>query len=238
MLATAIYLVYPRVEPELRCLDDVCGRGGVMIDVGAWYGPWSRRLARRAQRLIAIEPTSRHRILRRILPANAEVIAAAAADREGHGELWMAAAGDGAEGLASMRRRDIHGASVKVPLIRVDDLGLDGVTFVKIDVEGHEVPVLRGAEATIRRDRPRLLVEVESRMQPVGSLIALVTSWGYRGWVLHADSWQPLAGFDLAGRQAATLHVAQRGLLRTVLWPYPRYVNSVLFLPEAESPGG
>ncbi len=236
-VATAICLVYPRVEPELRRLDDICGRGGVMVDVGAWYGPWSRRLARRGQRLVAIEPTSRHRILRQILPANAEVIAAAAADRAGQGELWVTGAGDGAEGLASMSRRDIHGTAVKVPLIRIDDLGLAGVTFMKIDVEGHELAVLRGAEATIRRDRPRLLIEVESRMKPVGSLIGLLTSWGYQGWVLDAGAWQALADFDLAGRQAATVHVARRGLLRTALWPYPRYVNSVLFLPGTGSPG-
>src|SRR5215472_2068496 len=83
VLARVIGVVYPRAEPELRRLDDICGRGGVMIDVGAWYGPWSRRLARRADRLVAFEPTSRYRILTATLPANAEVLRAAASDHAG-----------------------------------------------------------------------------------------------------------------------------------------------------------
>ncbi len=231
VLTRAISLVYGRAEPELGRLDDICGRGGVMIDVGAWYGPWSQRLARRADHLIAIEPTSRHRVLRTTLPGNAEVIQAAASDHSGSGELWTAGDGDGAEGLSSMHRRDIHGGRITVPLIRVDDLALTGVTFMKIDVEGHELAVLRGAQATIARDRPRLVVEVETRIQPIEPIIGLLADWGYQGRILHRRSWRPLAGFDLAAAQAATLRVADRGLARTALWPYPRYINTVLFVP-------
>jgi hypothetical protein len=29
-----------------------------------------------------------------------------------------------------------------------------------------------------------------------------------------------------------------RGLARRLLWPFPRYVNSVLFLPQTQAPGG
>jgi hypothetical protein len=66
----------------------------------------------------------------------------------------------------------------------VDGLGLHDVTFIKIDVDGHEVPVLHGAAETIKRDWPRLLVEVEQRIQLVTDVIGLVESWGYRGWIL------------------------------------------------------
>lgn len=237
VLARLISAVYRRAEPELGRLDQVCGRGGVMIDIGAWYGPWSRRLARRADRLIAIEPTPRHVVLRGALPASAEVIAAAASDQAGTGRLWTAGRGDGAEGLSSLRRREVHRRCVTVPLIRVDDLGATGVTFIKVDVEGHELPVLRGAAATIRRDRPRLVVEVEVRIQPVGPLLGLLGGWGYQGWVLDRRRWRQLDGLDLPARQAAALRSADRGLARTVLWPYPRYLNTVLFLPDGTLPG-
>lgn len=235
VVARAISLVYRRAEPELGRLDDICGRGGLMVDVGAWYGPWSRRLARRADRLIAIEPTSRYQVLRQTLPATAEVVHAAASDQAGEDELWSAGRGDGAEGLSSLRKREVHGNCVTVPLVRIDDLAVTGLTFMKIDVEGHELAVLRGTEATIRRDRPRLLLEVEARMQPIDDLLGLLADWDYEGWVLDRGSWRPLADFDLAGRQAATLRVANRGLARRLLWPYPRYVNSVLFVPDAAS---
>jgi FkbM family methyltransferase len=239
LVARAVGLTYRRAEPELGRLADLCGTGGVMIDVGAWYGPWSLRLAKRADRLITIEPTARHEVLRKILPANAEVIYAAASDQAGTGELWTVGHGTGTEGMSSMRRREIHGASIPVPLIRIDDLDAKDVRFIKIDVEGHELNVLRGAGETVDRERPRLLVEVEERIQPVEPLISLVTSWGYTGWVLSRGSWCSLDDFDLVGRQAATVHVANRGMMKRLIWPYPRYVNSVLFMPaEQGEPGG
>jgi FkbM family methyltransferase len=234
VVASAVSAIYGRAEPELGRLDDICGRGGVMVDVGAWYGPWSRRLARRADRLVALEPTSRHATLRQSLPANAEVIQAAASDHSGEGELWSVGGGDGAEGLSSLQKRGVHGNSVTVPLITIDDLEITGLTFMKIDVEGHELAVLRGAAQTILRDRPRLLLEVEARMQPIDVLLDLLAEWGYEGWVLNRRAWHPLAGFDLAKRQAETVKVANRGMLR-LLWPYPRYINSVLFVPDSAS---
>jgi len=118
-----------------------------------------------------------------------------------------------------------------VQLIRIDDLDVKDVRFIKVDVEGHELNVLRGAEQTVQRERPRLLVEVEERIQPVEPLIGLVTGWGYTGWVLFRGSWRALEDFDLVGRQSATVHVANRGMMKRLIWPYPRYVNSVLFVP-------
>jgi FkbM family methyltransferase len=236
LLVRLISLAYRRAEPELGRLGEVCGRGGTMVDIGGWYGPWARRLARRADRVVVIEPTPLHEVLARTLPPPAEVVAAAASDHDGMAELWLPAPGGAARGVSSLRRRDVHDVSVKVPLVTVDGLDLRDVTFLKIDVDGHEVPVLRGAERTIRRDRPRLLIEVEQRIQPVTHVTGLLASWGYRGWVLAGREWVPLAGFPLADRQARAVHVAERGMLARVAWPYPRYVNSVLFLSGNQAP--
>lgn len=238
LLVRLISLAYRRYEPEIRRLDDVCGRGGTMIDVGGWYGPWSRRLRRRASALVVIEPTPLHQVLRRTLPPAVEVIGAAASDRCGEAELWVPDGDTGVHGVSSLHRRDVHGESIKVPLVRLDDLGLSQVTFIKIDVDGHEVPVLRGAETMIKQDQPRLLIEVEQRIQPVSDVINLMRSYGYRGWVLPGRTWVPVDRFPLTAHQAHTAHVSEKGLLARAIRPSPRYVNSVLFLPEWRSPGG
>ncbi len=237
LLVRLISLAYGQFEPEIRRLDEVCGRGGTMVDVGGWYGPWTRRLLRRADQIVVIEPTPLHQVLRRTLPPRVEVIAAAASDGCGEAELWVPSADAGVRGVSSLHRRDIHGESIKVPLARVDDLGLSQVTFIKIDVDGHEVPVLRGAEAVIKADRPRLLIEVEQRIQPVGDVIELMRGYGYRGWVRPGRTWVPVDRFPLAAHQARTAYVSERGLLARAVWPWPRYVNSVLFLPAGQLPG-
>lgn len=236
LLVRLISVAYRRYEPEIRRLDEVCGRGGTMIDIGGWYGPWTRRLVHRAGQVVVIEPTPLHEVLRRTLPPRVDVIAAAASDGCGEAELWVPSADAGVRGVSSLHRRDIHGESIKVPLVRVDEMGLRDVTFIKIDVDGHEVPVLRGAAAVIQRDQPRLLIEVEQRIQPVTDVIGLMSSYGYRGWVLPGRRWVPVDGFPLAAHQARTAHVSERGLLARALWPSPRYVNSVLFLPAGRAP--
>ena len=98
LLVRLISLAYRRFEPEIRRLDDVCGRGGTMIDIGGWYGPWTRRLRHRAGQVVVIEPTPLHQVLRRTLPPAVEVIAAAASDGCGEAELWVPHADAGARG--------------------------------------------------------------------------------------------------------------------------------------------
>jgi FkbM family methyltransferase len=237
LLVRLVSLAYRRFEPEIRSADEVCGRGGTMVDIGGWYGPWARRLVRRASRVVVIEPTPLHEVLSRTLPSGVDVIGAAASDHDGEAEIWLPSPNGATRGVSSLHRRDIHSTSVRVPLVTVDGLGLRDVTFMKIDVDGHEIPVLRGAAETVSRDKPRLLIEVEQRIQPVENVTDLLACWGYRGWVKPGRQWVPLAGFPLAAHQARTMYAADRGLARRLLWPFPRYVNSVLFLPESEAPG-
>ncbi|MFM8613808.1 MAG: FkbM family methyltransferase, partial [Alphaproteobacteria bacterium] len=50
-----------------------------------------------------------------------------------------------------------------VPMRRLDDFALNEVTAIKLDAEGAEYEILRGARETLRRCRPVLTLEVEER---------------------------------------------------------------------------
>ncbi|MFI1204277.1 FkbM family methyltransferase [Streptomyces sp. NPDC020883] len=230
--------LYPRFEPELGRLHDFCPAGGTAVDVGGWYGPWTRRLARRADRVVTIEPVPHlARLLDSVTPAHVDVVSAAATDHTGCATLWLPAGGRGDRGISSLVRRDVHAATLDVPCLPLDALRLTTVTLIKIDVDGAELPVLRGAARTIERERPALFVELETRIQPLTPVLEWTAARGYRGWVLPRTRWLPLADFDLPAHQSRTSFVADQGLLRRSLAPHRRYVNSVLFLPDGVRPG-
>lgn len=54
---------------------------------------------------------------------------------------------------------------MRVPSARLDNLDVGLVDFVKMDVEGAELELLRGAETVLSQSRPTLLIEVIDRDQ-------------------------------------------------------------------------
>jgi len=233
--------LYPRFEPELARLSELCPSGcRTAVDVGGWYGPWTRRLSARARQVVTIEPVPHlARLLASTTPGHVRVVRAAASDSPGTARLWLPSGDAGDRGVSSLIRRDIHGRALEVPCVTLDGLNLRDVDFIKIDVDGNEPAVLRGATELLTRDRPALFIELEARIQPIEPVLSLLSGLGYDGWVLPGATWLPLRDFDLVAHQARTSYVVKQGLLRRVLpFPGPRYVNSVLFLPDGHRPGG
>jgi FkbM family methyltransferase len=225
--AALMRAVYPGIEAELACIASWVPPGGTAVDVGAWYGPWTAGLSRTADQVVAIEPNPALVRLLRGRFAAARIIEAAASDGDGTARLWLPAGGRGADGLASLEHK--RERSITVRRLTLDSLGLTDVRFIKMDIEGHEAAALRGAEKTIRRDSPALLLELETRHQQIDDVIGMLAGWGYLGSVMPSREWLPLSSFDLAAHQQANRHVAERGMLGRLARPGQRYVNMVLF---------
>jgi FkbM family methyltransferase len=80
-----------------------------------------------------------------------------------------------------------------VPVIPIDDMALTP-DFVKIDVEGFELEVLRGMVATIERCRPIFMIERDP--ENTAGIAEMLRPYGYRPYVFdrHAAAFRPYDG--------------------------------------------
>jgi FkbM family methyltransferase len=148
------------------------------VDVGAHVGFWSMQMAKRFKNVFAYEPMREYRdcFLRNVDPedweARAIVEGWGCGGRDCNVELFPYALGAGRGRVKMVVPRldgglDTGGTHVgtegeEVELRRLDDEFLhvpDAVDFIKIDCEGYEAEVVRGAEGLIRAARPCVIVE-------------------------------------------------------------------------------
>lgn len=223
-------------EAELRLVPRLCPRDRAFLDVGANHGIYSWVAGRVTDRVIAVEPNPGVAAdLARAFGDRIEVIAAALSDRSGTVTLQVPV--HGGRPLTSRGTLDAtgHGAaelvSIAVPCHRLDDLPLPPLGMIKVDVEGHEHAVLAGAFATLARDRPALLVEIEERHAPgaTTTVPALLADLGYDGWFLLGGELQPLASFRADVHQRPENAKPPGGPRRGL------YINNFVFTPRARA---
>ncbi len=230
----------PRANDLRRCVALV--RPGTMfIDVGASVGDFSLAANRRIGRdgmVLAFEanPEVYQDLVMSTLSARVTALNLAASDRSGWATLQVPhdAHGTTMRARSSLEQHSAssHYSTYRVRTVRIDDLVSDKpiVSAIKIDVEGHELAVLRGAEETLESHRPALVVEIEAR-HLVGHDISDVVRWlTARGYVAHAldgDRLVPWQDFDVTRDQTQWLREdGPRGVMAGA-----PYVNNFLFSP-------
>jgi FkbM family methyltransferase len=145
-------------------------QGGVLIDVGANHGAYARHLRNLAPtaRVIAFEP---HPLTFAYLQnamsdmASVQLIDKAVGSEAGRRTLYDFRTSDGStqaslsEGAVGLYSADI--VAHAVDCTTVDDFmaeaGIDRIDFLKIDTEGHDLGVIRGAERALRDRKIRMI---------------------------------------------------------------------------------
>ena len=182
-------------EEEVRFLLSLVGPDSVVLDVGANYGALTLPLARAARLVYAFEP---QREVFCALAGNmalncvANVVCENMALSDRAGTIKVPQLDFGAENNIGGLELDYRGESTqRTYAVRSETLDeyvarsqLPRIDLVKVDVEGMEAQVLRGARATLARFRPILYVE-NDREDKAPVLLALLAELGY-AWEAHA----------------------------------------------------
>lgn len=178
--------MYGEFSPgEAKLFKQILRPGMTVLDVGANIGAHTVLFAQSVGprgRVIAYEP---QRVIHQILCANValngylNVQPRNAAAGSEPSQLFVPPVdytGGGNYGSLALGKWN---EGEKVPVETIDSLNLSALHFVKIDVEGMETEVLRGATETLRRHRPILYVE-NDRRDNSAKLINQLFSMDYR----------------------------------------------------------
>ena len=175
-------------EPPVRALiDNFLPQDGTFFDIGANWGYYTTFAASRpgfSGQIVSFEPfPPTYQDLTNVLAQTnlgqrVRTMNMALSDRDG--EVHMVIPHSTGHAQAHMGQ---GGEGVQVAARRLDGLGLPAPDLVKVDVEGHELSALTGAEKVLTEHRPVVILEnwvlPDSREITLGSLRYLVTL-GYR----------------------------------------------------------
>lgn len=193
-----IFAFHEYYEPELRDLAKILSPGQTFVDAGACYGIYALaagKIAGEEGRVIAFEPASRvFGVLKKNIELNGltNILAYPLGLAEKRGKAWLYHHPNvGCDSLG----RD-HSFTEKAEEIATDSLdnvlresSINRVDVLKMDVQGAEELVLRGATATLRSHHPVVVFEVYPEgavalgLAPLGAW-NLLESLGYELFVL------------------------------------------------------
>jgi FkbM family methyltransferase len=134
------------------------------LDIGANVGLWSRDLTKAFAHVISFEPVADFRdcLVKNVPASNLEVRGCALGEEDTFINMIITVENTGHSHVDTSTMG--HGTT---PMYRLDSLELPKIDYIKIDCEGYENTILRGARQTIMRDRPVMVVE-HKRHKDVG----------------------------------------------------------------------
>ena len=213
------------IRRHLRPTDTVCDIGANKGSFVFWLSRWCRR-----GKVVAFEPQPQFaellgRLTRALELDNVTVEQKAVFSKAGQADLFVPKGHSPGASLVSKTAGASNFETISVPMVRLDDHFARGerITFIKVDVEGAEFEVFKGAERILREQSPLIIFECENRHlngARVEDVFAYLSGLGYTGHFIAGRRLLPVAKFD------AAIHQKQDG---DWFWKAKGYCNNFVF---------
>ena len=198
-----------RDEPDLRVVKKLISPGDHVVDVGANVGWYTKVLAESVGtdgRVYSIEPMSMtfeilSHCVHQLGLKNVELFCCGVSEIAGEAVMEIPSFKKGGDNfymarIVSGENRGANGNKrIQVRLRSLDEILLGSksqIKFIKCDVEGHELAVVKGARTVIEKFRPAWLIEVSYDPDEIGSpsneLFSILRSYGYKVFWFNGDN--------------------------------------------------
>ena len=151
-----------------------------VIDIGAWCGTWAKAIEPYAKKVIAFEPDKTHfECLQRNCTINCDPrMEAVGAEIK---EISLTE-----DDFTQAKRIDKQG---NIKMTTLDNMNYQDVDLIKIDVEGYEMEVLKGATKTLESVQ-YLMIELNNNTKKYGSSnVEIEKHLSSLGYKLLMDQW-------------------------------------------------
>lgn len=225
-----------KIEPELFWIAKYLKKDDVFLDVGANVGAYifQAEKAVNPTNIYAFEPNHQlYKRLKRIF-AEVNVIPFALSDEDGETTFKVPIINGkkvhtrGTLEIGMKEKQEQKAILETVKTIKLDKWTElqkpDKISFIKMDVEGSEIHTVKGAEKTIRKYRPVMMIEIEQRHHhnPVWNFIEEIENFGYRAHYLNRETLQP----EILTRDFFETQNAEN------VKNYEQYINNIIFIPK------
>ena len=143
----------------------------VCLDIGSNIGQWTRPLSKKFESVVCFEPNPNFRecFVKNITEANVILWPYGLSDKEHKAKQ-------------DFNSTQLQNADGNIDCRTLDSFGLTNVDFVKIDVDGFEVPLLNGAKETLSRNNPVINIEMkrDKRSGVVTKCESILKGLGYK----------------------------------------------------------
>ena len=170
---------------------ELCSKRGTALDIGANVGLWGRDLVDNFAKVVAFEPVAvfRECLEKNVVGNNFFISPLALGDHDTQATMIIT---EGNSGHSHLDPATLGTGDVQV--VKLDNLNIENVDYIKIDCEGYEYRVLQGAEQTVKRWRPIMVIEQKphdtySKDYGQFAAIALLESWGMIKLDQIRDDW-------------------------------------------------
>ena len=177
-------------SPELSLISNLVKNTQNSIDIGANLGLFTFFMSRASKHVFAFEPNPYPlENLKGLVDSNVTVLPIALGNNDGPVEIKIPHHRKGwSSNGASLAFKEINdGKIINIQCRKLDSLNIENIGLIKIDVEGFEIEVIRGAKDTILKNKPIMIIENEIvHTKDTNELFTIMNEFGYDKYICNS----------------------------------------------------